>query len=78
MINELEEFENEKKQAKHDLYYGKKRITGQLKKNRQMIKENKGEFKYTKRLFLLRWYEKIVKNIRLTYNRFILWLFNNR
>lgn len=78
MRKELKALENEQEQSKHDLMHGKRKLINQLRKNREMIEDNKGNFKFKKRLFIVRWYEKFINNARMAYYRLILRLFNNK
>jgi len=78
MLKEFEQFENEKKQSLIDLVYSKQRLISQINKNRELIRNKKGNYKYIKRLFFIRWYEIFREKLKMAYYRLILLLFNKR
>lgn len=56
----------------------KNKMASLIKKNRKLILENKGNFKYKNRIFIVRWFEKIVRKSKHFFYKLILLLFNNR
>lgn len=74
-IIELQELENEAKKNQFNQKINKAKFASKLKRNRDLIKKNKGNFVYRKRLFLFRWWELFKRNFKRLINRYILIFF---
>ena len=55
--NDLNDYDQDKNQAKKEIDFDKKRISLMLKKDRKSIKEIKGNYILKRRLFIFRWIE---------------------
>jgi hypothetical protein len=55
--NDLNDYDQDKNQAKKEIDFDKKRISFMLKKDRKSIKEIKGNYTLKRRLFIFRWIE---------------------
>lgn len=66
--NDFKDYDQDKLQAKKEIDFDKKRLASKLKKNREKIKEIKGNYTFKRRLFIFRWYDILKRKFYFYWN----------